>query len=172
MNIDYQLFFLINKFAGHFSWLDKFTIFFSDNAGYIAIAVLFIITAVKYKNIKNNFLILILYPLLSAAISRIVIAGAIRLIYFRPRPFLTHAVNQLINHSSNEGSFPSGHASFYFALATAIYLTNKKLGIIYFIIAILMGLSRIFTGIHYPLDILAGAIIGIFTAIIIYKIKK
>ncbi len=172
MNIDYQLFALINQFAGKFYWLDKIAIFFTDNAGYVAIAILLIITTVKYKDIKTNLKIWIFYPLLSAAISRLVIAGAIRAIYFRPRPFLTHTVNQLINHSANEGSFPSGHASFYFALATAIYLTNKKLGIIYFAIAFLISLSRVFAGVHYPLDILTGAIIGIFTTIILYKIKK
>src|SRR3990167_8760064 len=62
-------------------------------------------------------------------------------------------VNQLINHETT-GSMPSGHASFYFALATGVCLYNKKAGYIYLILAGLMGFARIFSGVHWPLDII------------------
>jgi len=49
-------------------------------------------------------------------------------------------------------------------MAAAIFLFNKKMGIIFFAGAILMNVSRIIAGAHYPSDIMAGAIIGIFSA--------
>ena len=90
----------------------------------------------------------------------------IRFFYHRPRPFITLQVNQLL--SENEWSFPSGHSAFFFAMAAAIYFYNKKWGIGFFIAAILMNISRIIAGVHYPTDILSGAIIGGATAYIVF----
>jgi undecaprenyl-diphosphatase len=75
-------------------------------------------------------------------------------------------VNQVIEHSAS-GSFPSGHIAFLFALAIAVYFFNKKWGLVFFILSLLVGLARIFVGIHYPLDILGGIVIGIVSAIVV-----
>lgn len=64
-------------------------------------------------------------------------------------------------------SFPSGHAAFYFALAFAVYLYHKKAGAFFLTGAALISISRVAGGIHYPSDILAGAILGYFTAIFV-----
>ena len=66
----------------------------------------------------------------------------------------------------NFSSFPSDHAALFFALATGIFFVSKRVGIyaiIYSIIIIL--LPRIYFGLHYPTDIIAGALIGAITAI-------
>src|SRR3990167_387848 len=105
----------------------------------------------------------------SAIVSRFIFVEAIRFFYYNPRPFMVlENINQLINHETT-GSFPSGHASFYFALASGVYMYNKKAGHIYFILAGLMGFARIFSGIHWPLDIVAGAVLGIGTAYLINR---
>ncbi len=63
-----------------------------------------------------------------------------------------------------DSSFPSGHAIFVFALATGVYYYNKTLGRWLFAASVLVGVSRIFVGVHWPYDIVAGAVLGIATA--------
>jgi len=102
----------------------------------------------------------------SVILSRLIITEAIRWIWHRPRPFVDQQVNQLIEHSAS-GSFPSGHIAFLFALSAAIYFFNKKIGWLFFGLSFLIGLSRIFVGIHYPLDILGGIVVGILSAVLL-----
>jgi undecaprenyl-diphosphatase len=102
-----------------------------------------------------------------------------------PRPFIASPfVNPLFYHGAND-SFPSGHASAFFSLATAMFyylpqinLPAGKAGFrpiwvsLFFIGAILIGLARIVAAVHWPVDILAGAVLGIITAFIIVKILQ
>ena len=87
----------------------------------------------------------------------------IRALYHRVRPISVDAVHQLVTNDA--WAFPSGHAAFFFALATGVLLYNKKLGTLYYIFAALMGLARIFIGVHWPTDILFGAALGMLTAL-------
>ena len=97
---------------------------------------------------------------ISAAIARFGIAELVRLMYDRERPFqVIKNVHQVIVHESGS-SFPSGHATFFFALAAAVSVYHPKTGIFFFVGAILMGIARVSAGIHWPSDILAGAMIG------------
>ena len=61
-------------------------------------------------------------------------------------------------------SFPSGHTSSSVAAATAIYAMNRKWGIVAYVFAVLMGISRLYLGVHFPTDVLAGAVIGFVMA--------
>ncbi len=74
--------------------------------------------------------------------------------------------------SSKSLSFPSGHTSsaFTFAMAITMVLKKKGVAIASFIFAFLMGLSRIYVGVHYPTDVIVGAVVGIIYALIGYVI--
>jgi len=81
-------------------------------------------------------------------------------------------VRQLIFHESS-GSFPSGHAAFSFAVAMGVYYYYPKTSILFFLASIAMGLGRVSAGVHWPSDILGGAVVGIFSAWLIdFIIKK
>jgi len=115
---------------------------------------------------------MLIVSLVSAIVARFIFVEAIRFFYNSPRPFLVLSdVTQLINHETTS-AFPSGHASFYFALAAGVYLYNKKAGYLYFASAVLMGFARIFAGVHWPIDIAVGAILGIMTAIAVRFMKQ
>ena len=61
-------------------------------------------------------------------------------------------------------AFPSGHATFFAALAISIFFLNKKVGYIFIFFALLIGLARIMAGVHFPIDILGGFILGSLVA--------
>lgn len=78
----------------------------------------------------------------------------------RVRPFIKYNVPIKIAPPIGN-SFPSGHTYSAFATATAIYLNNKKWGIVMILFAILMGFSRLYLFVHYPSDVFFGMILGI-----------
>ncbi len=91
----------------------------------------------------------------------------------RERPFIRHT--DIIKLSSGGGpSFPSGHASSAFAIATSLYLENKKwyIAVPAFTWASLVGYSRIDLGVHYPSDVLVGAAVGVGSAFAARNINR
>jgi membrane-associated phospholipid phosphatase len=95
------------------------------------------------------------------------IAHVIKVIVQSPRPYLV-LENVFPLLAKTDFSFPSGHATFFMALATAIFLSHKKAGYLFGFFALLIGLARIITGVHFPVDILGGYILG---ALIAYLVR-
>lgn len=97
-----------------------------------------------------------------------------------PRPFVTLKNVHLLVTENDPYSFPSGHSTNAFALATAfglnwkIHIFKKEVRLIWFLLplAAIIGFSRIYIGVHYPFDVLIGAIIGITVGLIVIKIKN
>ncbi len=168
INLDVYILNFINGLAYRREWIDAAGVFFAKYSEYILAAVFIFLLAVGFRKYWK----MILVSLLAGAVSRLVIGWAIKALFFRPRPFLTENVKLLYVYGADESSFPSGHALFYFALSTAIFVYNKKLGIIFYLGTLAIVFSRIFVGIHWPSDILAGALIGILVGWIIAKFFK
>jgi len=166
--MDKYLFNLINGLAGKSGLLDGLAVFFAIYSEYV---LLFILAVLLFFSFKKHWK-MVSSALIASAISRFAIASLIRFLWFRPRPFVNNSANLLIDYNAKEGSFPSGHASFYFALSTVVYLYNKKLGIFFYIFTVFMTLSRVFIGIHWPFDILFGALLGVSVGLIGDKIFR
>lgn len=161
------VFLKINSFAGTYQWLDRLGIFLAVYFGYVLVA--FLLFFVFYKSSPKKRL-MFLIAFFSAIISRLVITEIIRALYHRPRPFQVMQVRQLIPESG--WSLPSGHAAFFFAVFTAIWLYNRRLGWVFFIASLIMGIARVFSGVHWPLDIFWGAVVGITTALALNFITR
>jgi undecaprenyl-diphosphatase len=84
----------------------------------------------------------------------------INLTYFRPRPFDHYPQVHLLFYRPWDSSCPSNPATFGFALAVAIYLGDRKLGRLALALASLWVVARVFCGVHYPLDVAAGSLLG------------
>lgn len=171
---------LYNLSNKSFFW-DNFFIFISHTLLYLVIvgAFIFLIFHHNVVNSKNPFAEFIkkwkevLFAFFSGAVAWCV-ATIIKSIIQAPRPYLVFPdINPLLFKTGF--SFPSGHSTFLMALGVSIYLSSKKVGVIFIIFAILIGLARIIVGVHFPIDILVGFIVGIVIAIIfnlIFKLKK
>lgn len=168
INLDLYFFNLINGLSYKWLWLDYVGIFLAHYFEYflwLVIALLLVINFKKYwKMVVEAFA--------TAVFTRFILAEIIRWLWFRPRPFVSQNIIPLINQSPLESSFPSGHASFYFALSTIVYCYNKKAGILFYIASSLIVLARVFVGIHWPSDILAGAVLGILMGYILNKLFR
>lgn len=162
-SLDFYIFHQLNQFALKKLWLDTLFIFFAQYFEYI---LLFILLLFLVRNCKKYWPMVFL-AFFAAFLARFGVTEIIRYLLPRFRPFVENSVNLLINYPVGEPSFPSGHASFYFALSTVIYFYNKKAGIGFFLASFLIAISRVICGIHWPLDILIGALVGIFSGMLI-----
>jgi len=103
-----------------------------------------------------------------------VIAVGMKYAFNRPRPFITYPL--LITKKSDAGSpsFPSGHTSSAFATATSVSLCYPKWYVIApsFLWASAVGYSRMELGVHYPSDVLVGAIVGAGCSWLMWKVNK
>ena len=90
--------------------------------------------------------------------------GILKNLVARTRPFdLGNAVvsrNRLLIEAPTDYSFPSGHTLASFEAATAIYKDHTLYGFAAFVLALLIAFSRIYLQVHYPSDVLGGAILG------------
>jgi len=165
MDIDFYLFQQINGLAGQYTWLDGLGIFFAKYFEYVLVFCLFLFLLKNFK----KYLPMVTQAIFAGIISRLFFTEIIRWFFPKDRPFIENSINLLLNHAPTS-AFPSGHAAFYFAISSVVYFYNKKVGILFFLASFLISISRVFCGIHWPLDILAGAIVGIFSGWLIIKI--
>ncbi|MDD5769732.1 MAG: phosphatase PAP2 family protein [Candidatus Gracilibacteria bacterium] len=139
----------------------------------IFILPIFLIGAWLYFNYKKNIngknkLLFIFYSIFIAVIINIIIQHFIHI--DRPEESLKNAGKLILNHIP-DNSFPSDHASVGSAFLVSLFLFGfVRIGLIILPFIIVMLLSRIAGGIHWPFDIIVGIIIGSLSSFIIYKI--
>lgn len=92
----------------------------------------------------------------------------------RPRPWETFDYILRLAPDPGDASFPSGHASNSMATAFAMLLNLKKkwIGVLAVVLALLIALSRLYLGMHFPTDVLAGLIVGMLCATICWLVDK
>lgn len=93
-------------------------------------------------------------------------------LFARPRPCATYPEMVDLVHVPSSYSFPSGHTVSAMAVAFTILTQHKKLGIVAFILALLMGLTRLYVFVHFPTDVYGGIIVGAFIAISVWYAEK
>jgi membrane-associated phospholipid phosphatase len=108
----------------------------------------------------------------SAGVGLIVNAVAGRF-WYHNRPFVDHPHQTvlLVHHGANN-SFPSDHATVAFAVAFAVLFFYRRLGVLLVIGAVAVAISRILVGVHYPIDVIASAFIGLGAAALIATLGR
>jgi undecaprenyl-diphosphatase len=169
MQLDLQLFYLLHGLAGQSPFLDGAIVFFATYLAYI-LAATFVLFLVLLGGPLARKLEIAAVALSATLLSRGIITEAIRYFFRRERPFTALSFPPLFPDSA--ASFPSGHATFFFALSTVLYLYDRRWGTAFFAASGLIVLARVAAGVHYPSDILAGAIIGVCTGYFVYVLVR
>lgn len=81
-------------------------------------------------------------------------------LYVRQRPFITMKDVKLLVPHGADGGMPSHHMVFMMSIAFMVYLFNKRMSLLLIALSVISGIARISAGIHYPSDVLAGALLG------------
>jgi len=170
MSLDLQLFRLINNLAGQNAFLDGLMrllvneYFLTTTMALILVVFWFEGRDRDHRERNQRAMLRAVVALLLANI----ILKLSNLIYFRPRPFDGYEVN-LLFYKSWDSSFPSNPATVGFSVATAVWLYNRRPGTLLLVLATLFGLSRIYCGVNYPLDVIAGALLGGLSAYVVVR---
>lgn len=86
------------------------------------------------------------------------------------RPFIDLGITPLVYQSGF--AFPSQHMAVFSALAISMFIVDKKFAITLLILSIIIGISRVILGVHYPIDIIGGLFIGILVSFVLINIFK
>ena len=100
------------------------------------------------------------------------VSAALKQWFERDRPPLSNPDPEPLVDLPATHSFPSGHATVSFACATVLALAVPRLRVPLYALATLISLSRVYVGVHYPLDVLAGAALGVGIAIALRKLAE
>jgi undecaprenyl-diphosphatase len=150
----------INRFANKSKLLDGFAVFCARYLLYVLLIFL-LASAVIIGNWR-----IFIYPFLSGLFSAFVITKIIYFFYKEERPAELMSSKVLIPVPKNP-SFPSRHAALLFGISFCLFLYSIPLAIIFIVSSCLVGTARVFCGVHWYHDILAGILTGFSSALIL-----
>jgi undecaprenyl-diphosphatase len=172
-NLDKELFLWLNGF--HAEGLDSIMFFISSHWFWIpvVIAIVWLMIRKFGRNAWLPIIFVIVTYICTEQVTNLVKHAVER---YRPghNNDIAHLVHFVNSYRGGTYGFFSGHASnsFGLALISALIINNRYFTISVFLWAIIVSYSRIYLGVHYPFDIIAGAMFGIFAAGVFFKIWK
>jgi undecaprenyl-diphosphatase len=151
-------------------WLNPFFTFYTSlgNYGLLWIAVSLLLLC--FRKTRKAGVLALAAMLLGLLINNLILKN----LFARPRPWLTVEGLVPLLEPPDPNSFPSGHTCSSFA-AAGIWLRTlprRYMGVIALGAAALMGYSRLYVGVHYPSDVLAGMCVGLLGAWAVYSLYK
>jgi len=100
------------------------------------------------------------------------LARALKSVVDVERPAFRYAEPKALVHVPRDHSFPSGHAATSFACATVLAWAFPRLAVPLYLLAAAIAFSRVYVGVHYPLDVLAGAALGVLVATALLRLVR
>ncbi len=169
MNI--TIFYLLHNLLYQSNFLDSFIYFCAVPLIYFSIFLGFVFMLIHHDVVKskNPFASFIqkwkeTTHILYAGVSAWILAEILKYFIHTPRPFeILSGIKPLFVHGGMD-SFPSGHATVMGALAFSVLFAHKKVGYFFVVLALLVGMARVASGVHFPIDILGGYVLGCLVA--------
>ena len=166
--MDLTLYKYLNGLAYHHDGFEDLLRYFAQDAEYFFIGLLALLFLARGKWASRNARHGVIAAGLSAALA-LGIAHVISALWDRPRPYVAHAtVSHLFVTASGDPSFPSDHATAAFAIAVSILLRSRRIGLLALAMAVVLAVARVAVGVHYPSDVVGGALIGTSVALLLW----
>jgi undecaprenyl-diphosphatase len=167
---DSALFNLINGLAGQVGAVDAVmrllvNDYFVPTALCLLAAALWFAGGTREERERNQRTVL---SIIVAVLLANVLVKLCNLIYFRPRPFSVQQVN-LLFYRPSDSSLPSNAAAVGFTFGSVAWQRGRWLGVVMAALAGLFAFARIYCGVHYPMDVVAGGLIGAVSAYVVGK---
>jgi undecaprenyl-diphosphatase len=113
------------------------------------------------------------YPLFGMTVLTVLVADTtnflLKDVFDRERPNVRYAEPEPLMRAPSSNSFPSGHAATSFAAATVIAAAAPRLRVPLYALAALIAWSRVYVGVHYPLDVIGGAVYGFALGLVLVR---
>lgn len=138
------------------------------------IIILIISIKILWNNKKDYFWSMLILLAIILAIG-VILTNILKYYFKSPRPLIIFGnenVNVMFEILHTADSFPSGHTQIAFTTCTFMFMTVKKYWYWYTILSLGVAFERIYSGNHFPIDVLVGAVIGIFTTLIVVNLSK
>lgn len=168
------IFFFNKQLVGKFRPLDQSIEFIEKSFLFSGVLLLTLLWYRWFKDARARSRMRLLFGIFVAVLVGVLSRVLQHMLPFHLRPLynlhLTFPIGLEPGPLSHWNSFPSDHACIYFALATVVFLSDRLCGIFAFFCAAITCSTRIYLGIHYPSDVLAGAILGILVVTLLTRI--
>lgn len=161
-----NLFFLIFNLHGQSWLLDQLMIFATNYLIQLTVLLTLFLAFKGSIKEKKSFLIIILSLPIAVLIIKL-----IHIFVFEPRPFVTYNLTPLVSETLN-ASFPSRHATISAVVAFAFTYFKSKWSPFLLFIMIWISISRVYIGVHYPLDLIGGWTTAVISLAIGLQVKK
>ncbi|WP_346012534.1 phosphatase PAP2 family protein [Streptomyces sp. SID3343] len=166
-NLDIEVLRDVNGLTEHTSWAHGFMEFMGEYGMFAVLAALGLFAWWRARGRADHTVAVagLIWAPLAALVAELANAP-LRTWVDRPRPFLSHDGLHVLIEGKTDPSFASDHALTTMALAVGILLVDRRLGVFAVLASVFTGFSRLYVGVHYPTDVLAGFALGTFVALL------
>ncbi|MBF0274639.1 MAG: phosphatase PAP2 family protein [Nitrospinae bacterium] len=166
LEIDNNVFLFISQ-ALRFDALDSFFLIATDFKTWGVILAIFMVYA-AIKEEKEMLPLFIVSAAIAIGLNELIVSGFLKDYIARERPCHVYKEQfEFVAGCTKSFSFPSSHAANAFGVAISLIFFYHKFWFPALIAAIIVGVSRVYLGVHYPSDVIAGAVIGTLLAFIV-----
>lgn len=151
----------VTKFAEQTGWLHAPVLAYTDVVGLALFAVLLLAGWWTARRTGTRTMTAALWAPVAVVLAYLV-NDLIKVVVAEPRPCqqIPHVITVITCEAPTDYSFPSNHAAISGAVAVAVLLVNRRLGIVAVAAALVMSASRVYVGSHYPHDVVVGLVVG------------
>lgn len=159
-NLNIALFNILNAPDHASSFMVNYAIFIANDLLYLMIFAFAVMWFRGNEQVKKQILKAFIFTCITLSISQL-----ISHIFYSPRPFVMDLGITLIQHKPT-GSFPSNHMTIFSSIAFAYYFSaQRELGKLLILVAWLVAWSRVYVGVHFPIDMLGAFLLALFVNI-------